>query len=140
MDLKRAPKKTFNDINMTPFVDIVLVLLIIFMVTAPLLNQGIKINLPSAKGGDLEKNKDEEPIVISLRNDQSIYLNAQEIPATNLENRINLLFRKRADKNVFIKADEKLPYGFVAKIISRLKEGGAEKIGLVTLPPDKVNE
>ena len=125
---------------MTPFVDIVLVLLIIFMVTAPLLNQGIKINLPSAKGGDLEKNKDEEPIVISLKSDQSIYLNAQAIPTNNLENRINLMFRKRADKNVFIKADEKLPYGFVAKIISRLKEGGAEKIGLVTLPPDKSNE
>jgi len=125
---------------MTPFVDIVLVLLIIFMVTAPLLNQGIKINLPSAKGGDLEKNKDEEPIVISLRSDQSIYLNAQAIPTNNLENRINLMFRKRTDKNVFIKADEKLPYGFVAKIISRLKEGGAEKIGLVTLPPDKSNE
>ena len=125
---------------MTPFVDIVLVLLIIFMVTAPLLNQGIKINLPSAKGGDLEKNKDEEPIVISLKSDQSIYLNAQAIPTNNLENRINLMFRKRADKNVFIKADEKIPYGFVAKIISRLKEGGAEKIGLVTLPPDKSNE
>jgi len=140
MQIKRTFKKTFNDINMTPFVDIVLVLLIIFMVTAPLLNQGIKINLPSAKGGDLEKNKDEEPIVISLRSDQSIYLNAQAIPTNNLENRINLMFRKRTDKNVFIKADEKLPYGFVAKIISRLKEGGAEKIGLVTLPPDKSNE
>ncbi|MCX6112627.1 MAG: ExbD/TolR family protein [Proteobacteria bacterium] len=140
MQIKRTFKKTFNDINMTPFVDIVLVLLIIFMVTAPMLNQGIKINLPSAKGGDLDKNRDEEPIVISLRSDQSIYLNSQEIPTNNLENRINLMFRKRTDKNVFIKADEKLPYGFVAKIISRLKEGGAEKIGLVTLPPDKANE
>ena len=137
MEIKRSSKRTFNDINMTPFVDIVLVLLIIFMVTAPMLNQGIKINLPAAKGSDLEAQRDEEPIVISLKSDQSIYLNTQEISNSNLENRMNLLFRKRADKNVFIKADEKLPYGFVAKIISRLKEGGAEKIGLVTLPPDK---
>jgi biopolymer transport protein TolR len=137
MEIKRSSKRTFNDINMTPFVDIVLVLLIIFMVTAPMLNQGIKINLPAAKGSDLEAQRDEEPIVISLKSDQSIYLNTQAISNSNLENRMNLLFRKRADKNVFIKADEKLPYGFVAQIISRLKEGGAEKIGLVTLPPDK---
>ena len=135
MEIKRASKKRFNDINMTPFVDVVLVLLIIFMVTAPLLEQGIKLNLPVAKGGTLEKV--EEPVVISLKDNKLVFLNSQQVPEANLEKRIELMFRNRKDKNVFIKADQDLPYGFVAKIISRVKEGGVEKIGLVTLPPEK---
>jgi biopolymer transport protein TolR len=135
MDLKRASKKTFSDINMTPFVDVVLVLLIIFMVTAPMLEQGIKINLPAAKGGTMEK--EEEPVVVALRDNQTIFINSQEVNETALEKRIDLLFRNRTNKNIFIKADEKLPYGFVAKIISKIKEGGVEKIGLVTVPPQQ---
>jgi biopolymer transport protein TolR len=133
MDLKRVSKKTFSDINMTPFVDVVLVLLIIFMVTAPMLEQGIKINLPAAKGNTMTK--EEEPVVVALRDNQTIFINSQEVTETTLEKRIDLLFRNRANKNIFIKADEKLPYGFVAKIISKIKEGGVEKIGLVTVPP-----
>ena len=133
MDLKRVSKKTFSDINMTPFVDVVLVLLIIFMVTAPMLEQGIKINLPAAKGGTMAK--EEEPVVVALRDNQTIFINAQEVTENSLEKRIDLLFRNRANKNIYIKADEKLPYGFVAKIISKIKEGGVEKIGLVTVPP-----
>ncbi len=135
MQVKRNSKKTFNDINMTPFVDVVLVLLIIFMVTAPLLEQGIKLNLPAAKGGALEK--DEEPVVVSLKDNESVFINSQEISEQSLDKRISLIFKNRKDKNVFIKADAKLPYGFVAKIISKIKEGGVEKIGLVTVPPDK---
>ncbi len=135
MELKRTSKKPFNDINMTPFVDVVLVLLIIFMVTAPLLEQGIKLNLPVAKGGSLDK--EEEPIVVSLRENESVFINSQQITENGLDKRIELMFKNRKDKNIFIKADAKLPYGFVAKIISRIKEGGVEKIGLVTVPPDK---
>lgn len=135
MQVKKTTKKTFNDINMTPFVDVVLVLLIIFMVTAPLLEQGIKLNLPAVKGGALEK--EEEPVVVSLRDNESVFINSQQISEQNLEKRISLMFKNRNNKNVFIKADAKLPYGFVAKIISKIKEGGVEKIGLVTVPPDK---
>jgi biopolymer transport protein TolR len=134
MELKRTSKKTFNDINMTPFVDVVLVLLIIFMVTAPMLEQGIKLNLPVAKGGALDKQ--EEPVVISLRDNQSVLINSQEVSEQSLNKRIELMFKNRKDKNIFIKADSKLPYGFVAKIISKIKEGGVEKIGLVTVPPE----
>jgi len=135
MQIKRISKKTFSEINMTPFVDVVLVLLIIFMITAPLLEQGIKINLPSAKGGSLEK--DEEPVIIALKDNMTVFLNSQEVPAASLDTRIGLMFKNRKSKNIFIKADEKLPYGFVAKIISKVKEGGVEKIGLVTMPPEK---
>lgn len=134
MELKRKHKKAFNDINMTPFVDVVLVLLIIFMVTAPLLEQGIKLNLPVAKGGSLDK--EEEPVVISLKENESVFINSQMVTEQSLDKRIQLLFKDRKDKNIFIKADSKLPYGFVAKIISKIKEGGVEKIGLVTVPPD----
>ncbi len=135
MQLKRTSKKTFNEINMTPFVDVVLVLLIIFMVTAPLLEQGIKLNLPVAKGGSLDK--EEEPVVISLKEDEAVFINSQSVTQQNLDKRIELMFKGRKDKNIFIKADAKLPYGFVAKIISKIKQGGVEKIGLVTIPPDQ---
>ena len=120
---------------MTPFVDVVLVLLIIFMITAPLLEQGIKINLPAAKGGSLDK--EEEPVIIALKDNKTVFLNSQEVPAASLDTRVELLFKNRKSKNIFIRADEKLPYGFVAKIISKVKEGGVEKIGLVTMPPEK---
>lgn len=135
MQLKRTSKKTFNEINMTPFVDVVLVLLIIFMVTAPLLEQGIKLNLPVAKGGSLDK--EEEPVVISLKENEAVFINSQSVTQQNLDKRIELMFKGRKDKNIFIKADAKLPYGFVAKIISKIKQGGVEKIGLVTIPPDQ---
>ena len=135
MQIKRISKKTFSDINMTPFVDVVLVLLIIFMITAPLLEQGIKINLPAAKGGSLDK--EEEPVIIALKDNKTVFLNSQEVPAASLDTRVELLFKNRKSKNIFIRADEKLPYGFVAKIISKVKEGGVEKIGLVTMPPEK---
>ncbi|MFH1222885.1 MAG: biopolymer transporter ExbD [Pseudomonadota bacterium] len=134
MEIKRISKKTFSDINMTPFVDVVLVLLIIFMITAPLLEQGIKINLPAAKGGAFEK--EEQPVIIALKDDKTIFLNSQEIPEASLDKRIDLMFKNRKNKSIFVRADERLPYGFVAKIISRIKEGGVEKIGLVTLPTE----
>jgi biopolymer transport protein TolR len=140
MKTRRTSKKMFSDLNLVPLIDISLVLLIIFMVAAPMLEQGIQVNLPSAKAGTLDKQKKEEPIVISVKEDQSLYINNQKIPFDNLDTRISLLFRSRNDKNVFIKADEKLHYGFVANIISKLKEGGAEKIGLVTQPTKDINE
>lgn len=135
MELGKGSKKRFSDINMTPFVDVVLVLLIIFMIAAPMLEQGININLPQAKGTTIEK--PDEPVVITLKNDQLIYINEQQINSAALDERISLMFRNRTNKSVFIKADEKLPYGFVAKIISKIKEGGVEKIGLVTVPPQE---
>jgi len=104
------------------------------MVTAPMLEQGIKLNLPVAKGGALDKQ--EEPVVISLRDNQSVLINSQEVSEQSLNKRIELMFKNRKDKNIFIKADSKLPYGFVAKIISKIKEGGVEKIGLVTVQPE----
>jgi biopolymer transport protein TolR len=140
MEIKRTSKKMFSDLNLVPLIDVSLGLLIIFMVAAPMLEQGIQVNLPSAKAGTLDKQKKEEPVVISVKEDQSLYINNQKIPFANLDTRINLLFRTRNDKNVFVKADEKLPYGFVAGIISKLKEGGAERIGLVTQPSKNINE
>ena len=140
MEVKRTSKKMFSELNMVPLIDIALVLLIIFMVAAPMLDQGIQVNLPETKAGTLEKHQKEEPIVVSLRDDQTMFINDQKVPLENLETRIELLFRQRTDKSIFIKADEKLPYGFVAKTIGRLKDGGAEKIGLVTKPFQSVNE
>ncbi|MBN1114654.1 MAG: biopolymer transporter ExbD [Oligoflexia bacterium] len=138
MEVKKSNKKAFSDINVTPFVDVMLVLLVIFMVTAPLLDQGIDVNLPVAKAARLSK--DQKPVVLYLKRNKEIIMDSYTVPENGLETRIKLVFRKRTNKDIFIKADKELPYGFVANIISKVKEAGITRIGLVTIPPDEGNE
>lgn len=138
MEIKRKRKNNFKEINMTPFVDTTLVLLIIFMLTAPLLDQGNDVNLPVAKGVNLRKK--EKPLVIKVNNKKKIFLNNTEINLNTLETRMALILKKRKNKDVFLKADKNIRYGFVAKLVSKLKTAGSERVGLVTLPPEFKDE
>jgi biopolymer transport protein TolR len=140
MEIRKSKNKSspLSEINVTPFVDVMLVLLIIFMVTAPLLDQGIQINLPKAGGGQLQK--DSDPVVLYIQSDQKLLINSYTIPLQSLNDRLAALYRNRKDKDIFIKADENLPYGFVSKVISKVKEAGVLKIGLVTVQPQKSDE
>jgi biopolymer transport protein TolR len=140
MEIRKSKNKAspLSEINVTPFVDVMLVLLVIFMVTAPLLDQGIQINLPKASGGQLQK--DSDPVVLYIQSDQKLLINSYTIPLQSLNDRLAALYRNRKDKDIFIKADETLPYGFVSKVISKVKEAGVLKIGLVTVQPQKSDE
>lgn len=140
MEIKRSKKKSsvLSEINVTPFVDVMLVLLVIFMITAPLLDQGIQINLPKASGGQLQK--DSDPVILYIQSDQKLVINSYTIPLQSLNDRLAMLYRNRKDKDIFIKADESLPYGFVSQVISKVKEAGVLKIGLVTVQPQKSND
>ncbi len=118
-----------SDINTTPLVDVMLVLLIIFMVTAPLLQQGIDVNLPKAKGRDLPP---EERINLTVKRDGGVYLN--DTPLSQEEMTRKLTAISKLNPNVFLKADRDVPYGRVVEVMSRIREAGIEKLGMVTEP------
>jgi len=122
-------RDVLSEINVTPFVDVMLVLLVIFMVTAPLLQQGIDVNLPKAKGKDLPP---EERVTLIIKRNGVIYMN--DNPVTLPEMRRKLESISTLNPNVFLKADKDVPYGFVVEVMSDVKEAGIEKLGMITEP------
>jgi biopolymer transport protein TolR len=122
-------RTVLSEINVTPFVDVMLVLLVIFMVTAPLLQQGVDVNLPKAKGKDLPP---DERISLVIKRDRTIYMN--DTPVSMQEMRQKLGAVSRLNPNVFLKADKDVPYGLVVEIMGEIKEAGIEKLGMVTEP------
>ncbi len=123
-----------SEINVTPLVDVMLVLLVIFMVTAPFMEQGIPIQLPKAKTKAIEKG--ESPVVLTLTKENRLYLNKEEVYLTTLPQRLQILFKSRAKREIFIRADGALNYASVAQAMATVKNAGIDKIGLVTMPPD----
>ncbi|NJD56748.1 MAG: protein TolR [Nitrospirae bacterium] len=122
-------RTVLSEINVTPFVDVMLVLLVIFMVTAPLLQQGVDVNLPKAKGKDLPT---DERISLVIKRDRTIYMN--DTPISMQEMRRKLEAISRLNPNVFLKADKDVPYGLVVEVMGEIKEAGIEKLGMVTEP------
>lgn len=124
-----------SEINVTPLVDVMLVLLIIFMVTAPLLQQGIDVNLPEAKGKDLPP---EERITIVIKKDGTIYMN--DVPMSLSEIRQKLDAISKLNPNIFLRADKDVPYGLVVEVMGDIKEAGIEKLGMITEPKINITE
>lgn len=118
-----------SEINVTPFVDVMLVLLVIFMVTAPLLQQGIDVNLPKAKGRDLPP---EERITLVIKKGGTIYMNENLVSITQMRRKLEAISKLNPD--VFLKADKDVPYGFVVEVMGEIKEAGVEKLGMITEP------
>jgi biopolymer transport protein TolR len=122
-------RKVLSEINVTPFVDVMLVLLVIFMVTAPLLQQGIDVNLPKAKGRDLPS---EERITLVIKKEGAIYMNENPVSITQMRNKLEAI--SKLNPNVYLKADRGVPYGFVVEVIGEIKDAGIERLGIVTEP------
>ena len=122
-------RDVLSEINVTPFVDVMLVLLIIFMVTAPLLQQGIDVNLPQAKGKDLPP---EERISLVIKRNGIVYMNDTPVSLTEMGNKLRAI--SKLNPNVFLKADKDVPYGFVVEVMGEIKEAGIEKLGMITEP------
>ena len=126
--------RVLNEINVTPFVDVILVLLIIFMVTAPLLQQGLPVNLPQAEAPAIKRTKND--VIITLKENGSIFIGDDEtvVPLADLEERLIGIYAAREEKDLFIKADSNLKYGTVVKVMSLAKKAGVDRIGMLTQP------
>lgn len=120
------------DINVTPLVDVMLVLLIIFMITAPMLHQGIEVDLPEAAAAESLPVEIDDPLVLSIKADGIVYLQDEPIHPTRLVERLQPILAQRDDKQIFIKGDESVPYGTFIEIIDMLYQGNIRQIGLVT--------
>ncbi|MBE0460787.1 MAG: biopolymer transporter ExbD [Candidatus Aminicenantes bacterium] len=128
---RREVGTSLSEINVTPLVDVMLVLLIIFMVTAPMMQPGIGVNLPQA---ETESAPAEEGLTLTVTNDRYIYMNDSVINQFLLEQKLNEFFLGQEKRVVFIRADESLPYGFVLHILDIVKKAGVETVGLVITP------
>ena len=124
--------RAFSDINVTPFVDVMLVLLIIFMVTAPMLEQGIDVDLPETTTQAL--NMRDEPLILSVKKDGTYHLARQQVPVEELEGKLRAIFEGAEEKEVYLRADKDAPYGTVVKAMAAARLAGAKTVGIVTEP------
>ena len=129
-----------SEINVTPFVDVMLVLLIIFMVTAPMMIQGLNVDLPEATAKPLDSEK--EHLIISINKDQQVYINDFEVTVEFLREKLLKVLQGRTDRDVYLKADKNIPYGIVVQVMAEIKGAGVEQQGMVTEPAviDKIRE
>ena len=122
-----------SQINVTPLVDVMLVLLVIFMVTAPILQQGVQVNLPQARAGAVPGQ--EEQLVVALTRNGRIYLNDNSMTLAELGKKLRAIRGLRPDRQVYLRADQDVRYGVVMKVIAEIKQAGIERVGMVTRPP-----
>ena len=130
MKKKFRNKRTMSEINVTPFVDVMLVLLIIFMVTAPLLTSGIKINLPDSSS--VLKNEKKDPVTVSINSKGEIFIQKKKFSKDQLINKLSLLKKNNQNLKIYIKGDKKLDYGKVMDLMNLINQSGFKKVALVT--------
>ncbi|MEJ2167591.1 MAG: protein TolR [Desulfobacterales bacterium] len=121
-----------SDINVTPFVDVMLVLLIIFMVTAPMMIQGLDVDLPEATAKPLDSDK--EHLVITINKEQQVYINDFQITVESLREKLIKIIEGRQDRDVYLKADKTIPYGVVVQVMAEIKAAGVDQLGMITDP------
>ena len=132
MAIESNSDRLMSDINVTPFVDVMLVLLVIFMVTAPMMMQGVDVNLPEATAKPLVAQK--ENLVITIDKDQHVHINDFEVETDYLREKLTKILENRPDREVYLRADQSVPYGVVVKVMAEIKGAGVEKLGMVTVP------
>ncbi len=119
-----------SEINVTPFVDVMLVLLIIFMITAPMLQQGMDISLPKTKAVGAKISN--EPFILKIKKDQKIYIGDRSVDLNGLSEKLKALFEYKQEKAIYLQADESIPYGIVAKTLGEIKSSGIGNVSLIT--------
>lgn len=132
MDGSQREGVSIAQINVTPLVDVMLVLLVIFMVTAPIIQQGVQVNLPQAKAGAITGT--EELLVVTIAKNGKVYLNDNSMSLDELGKKLRAIRKLQTDKQVYLRADQDVRYGVVMKTIAEIKQAGIERLGMVTRP------
>ncbi|HUH38952.1 MAG TPA: protein TolR [Spongiibacteraceae bacterium] len=140
MARRQQRRKPMSEINVVPYIDVMLVLLVIFMITAPMLMQGVKVDLPKAPAEPVGK-QDDEPLIVSIKADGSYYLNIGDQPETAVslalvEDRVGKIMRRKPETSVLVWGDHRVAYGEVVTLMTVLQGAGAPSVGLVTESPD----
>jgi biopolymer transport protein TolR len=132
MKSNRDSKSPLSEINIIPLVDVMLVLLIIFMITAPMMQHGMNIDIPKVTTKPLPTK--DEPQILNVTKDQKLILNEKKLAVKDLKAAIQLLFSNKSTKEIYLRADKEVPYGFVVSCMGLIREAGVEKINIVTKP------
>lgn len=132
MASQRNDHRMLSEINVTPFVDVMLVLLVIFMVTAPMMQAGFDVDLPQVKADTLATK--EQPLILAISKDKKIKIQTFEVTLDRLEPKLKLIYESRRDKEIYLKADKTIPYGFVTAVMAAVREAGFERLGMITEP------
>ena len=140
MPAGRQKRRLMGEINVVPYIDVMLVLLIIFMVTAPLLTQGIEVDLPKVGAEPMDTAEAEEPLILTVDREGRMYLNVVEpetaLDAETLVGRAGAVIRRDPDRQVLVRGDAEASYGYVALAMRLLQDAGAPKVGMVTDPEE----
>ncbi|WP_250658580.1 protein TolR [Alkalimarinus coralli] len=138
--MARSSRKPMSDINVVPYIDVMLVLLIIFMVTAPMLTQGVKVDLPQVESDPVNMEKDQEPLIISVDSNAAYYLEVGDqtgkpMELSTLQEKVAVILKQNPKVSVLVRGDRHVEYGVVVDLMSTLQQSGAEGVGLVTENP-----
>ena len=126
--------RPMSEINVTPFVDVMLVLLVIFMVTAPLMQYGVEVDLPESSRKPLEIPK--EQVVLSISKDRTIYVDRYKTSLSELGQKLEAIYKGKQKREIFLQADKSVPYGFVVQTMAVIRAAGIDQMGLITESPD----
>ena len=132
MAIGSSDDRLMSEINVTPFVDVMLVLLIIFMVTAPMMTQGVDVVLPEATSGPLQAKEDQ--IIVTISKEGRIFVNEYPVDLQELKDKLIKIFENNKNRTVYIKADKDITYGTVVYAMAQIKEAGIQNVGMVTIP------
>jgi biopolymer transport protein TolR len=130
-------RTAMSEINVTPLVDVMLVLLIIFMVTAPMMQEGVSVDLPQAKGTSLQKEQNQGEMIIAVSGPGNIFMNDVPVKEDQLQSRILEATKDGSVREVYLRADRNVPYGTVVRIMALLKEAGIANLGMITTPQEE---
>lgn len=131
---KRRRRQLISDLNLTNLIDVVFTLLIIFMITAPMMTQGVQVDLPKTESDNVESN---QSIQVSINSRNEIFIDQQKVSLIDFKREFKQVFISRTDIPVFVNADKQVPYGMVIRVIAELQNAGVVKLGFLTLPLDK---
>ncbi len=135
MKLSKDSKTPLSEINIIPLVDVMLVLLIIFMITAPMMQHGMNIDIPKVTTKPLPTK--EEPQILSITSNKELVLNEKKLDIKDLRAAVQFLFTNKSNREIYLRADKNVPYGFVVTCMGIVKEAGVEKVNIVTKPAEE---